>query len=122
MIRPRIAVVCAVLFTAIRVAMGAARSAPAARWRWQVAARALTAIAGGYALTALAASTLAVLAVALGLPRVEAALAAMLASFSLYCGAIVWSFGAATLARLWATLAIVTTLLWMVRAVALALG
>jgi hypothetical protein len=95
---------------------------PAARWRWHVAARTVTAIAGGYALTALASSTLAVVAVALGMARVDAALAAMLSSFAVYCGAIAWSFGAATLERAWAWLAIVTTLLWVLRAVAAALG
>ena len=91
-------------------------------WRWQVALRVITAIAGGYALTALASATLAVLALALGMARVDAALAGMLASFACYCAIIVWSFGAATLARLWGSLAVATALLWVVRAVASALA
>jgi len=91
-------------------------------WRWQVALRAITAIAGGYALTALASATLAVLALALGMARVDAALAGMLASFACYGVIIVWSFGAATLARLWGSLAVATALLWVVRAVASALS
>ena len=97
------------------------RVARAAR-HWQVAARTITAIAAGYALTALASSTLAVLALALGMARVDAALTGMLASFACYGAIIVWSFGAATLARLWGSLAAATALLWVVRAVALAPG
>lgn len=113
----------------MRRTAGLGRLAPAAtsggaikRLRWQVALRVITAIAGGYALTALASATLAVLALALGMARVDAALAGMLASFACYGVIIVWSFGAATLARLWGSLAVATALLWVVRAVASALA
>lgn len=71
---------------------------PAARWRWQVGARALTAIFGGYALTALASARLAAWC-ALLMPRADAALAGMLLSFAVYAAIVIWTFSASTLRR-----------------------
>lgn len=91
------------------------RLSTAARWRWQVAARALTAIFGGYALTALASTTLALLATALSMPKVDAALTGMLSSFAIYAAAIIWSFSAGTLKRAWGGLLLVAISLWALR-------
>lgn len=79
------------------------RLSAAARWRWQVGARALTAIFGGYALAALASARLAVLC-ALFMARPDAALTGMLLSFAVYAAAIIWTFSAATLWRAWTVL------------------
>jgi hypothetical protein len=58
--------------------------------------RSLLAIVGGYWLAALSAATL---ALGLSLPRSEAVLAAMMASFVVYLLAALWVFAASTLAR-----------------------
>jgi uncharacterized iron-regulated membrane protein len=86
----------------------------AARWRWQIAARTLTAIFGCYALAALASSTLALLA-AVGMPRVDAALTGMLLSFIFYAIGIIWTFSTATLYRAWAGLLLAAALLSSLR-------
>lgn len=67
-------------------------------YRLGVASRAVAAIGGGYALSALAATVM-----ALYLPgsRVEAALAGMLASFAIYTGAVMWVFAVRTAWHAW---------------------
>lgn len=90
--------------------MIARRLSAAARWRWHVAARLLTAIAGGYALTALASARLAA-ACTLIMARPDAALTGMLLSFALYAMIIVWSLGPASIWRVWKGLLLLTGLL-----------
>ncbi|WKB55603.1 DUF3649 domain-containing protein [Eleftheria terrae] len=68
------------------------------RRRLAVASRVLAAIGGGYALSALAAT---VMAIHLPTSRVEAAVAGMLASFVIYTGAVVWVFAARSAWRAW---------------------
>ena len=63
-----------------------------------VAARTLLAIAGGYALTALATASLALL---LPLPRAQAVLTATMVSFALYCAVVIGAFTAASAGRAW---------------------
>nr|WP_315252721.1 iron transporter [uncultured Duganella sp.] len=86
------------------------RLSPAALWRWQVGARALIAIFGGYALAALASARLATLC-ALIMPRPDAALTGMLLSFALYAAIVIWTFSASTLRRACAVLLLAAGLL-----------
>lgn len=76
---------------------------PGWRYRTGVAVRALAAILGGYALSAVWAAAL-----ALTLPtvRVEAALAATMLALAIYPCAAMWCFGARSAARAIAGLAI----------------
>lgn len=62
---------------------------PDARYRWQIAARALTAIFGGFALANASGILLAYL---LPLPKNEAVTVGMLLSFAIYAGAAMWVF------------------------------
>lgn len=73
-----------------------------ARYRLAVAARAIAAIGGGYALSALAA-----IALSLHLPlhRAEAVITGTLAAFVLYTVAVMWAFAARTAWRAWIGLA-----------------
>jgi hypothetical protein len=89
------------------------RLSPAALWRWQVGARALTAIVGGYALTALASARLAA-GCALFMARADAALSAMLLSFVLYAVIIIWTFSASTLRRACSVLLLAAGLLELI--------
>lgn len=75
-----------------------ARLGDGARYRIGVASRAVAAIAGGYAVAALATAALALF---LPLPRSEAALTGTLLSFAVYTGAVLWSFAARTAWRAW---------------------
>ncbi|MDW5441944.1 DUF3649 domain-containing protein [Polaromonas sp. SM01] len=74
------------------------RCSAKAGYRLAVASRVLAAIAGGYALSALASAAL-----ALYLPgtRAEAALTANMAAFVIYTGAVMGVFAARTAARAW---------------------
>ncbi|WP_444813320.1 DUF3649 domain-containing protein [Variovorax saccharolyticus] len=95
-------------------------AAPIRRHRWlshgsegllvrlAVASRALAAIGGGYAVAALSA---AVLALWLPLERVEATLAATLASFVIHVCAVMWVFAARSAWRAWLGLAVPAALL-----------
>lgn len=79
-----------------------------ARYRLAVASRALAAIGGGYALSALAAT-----AAALYLPlhRAEAVITGTLASFVVYTCAVLWAFAARSAWRAWGGLALPCLLL-----------
>lgn len=85
-------------------------------YRAGVAARLLAAIAGGYALTAIATSLLAVL---LPASRVNAVMTATLLSFVFYAFAIMWAFAARSAWRAWAGLLLPAALLgcalWLCR-------
>ena len=70
----------------------------AAAHRWNVASRTLLAIAGGYAMAALATASL---SLALPLPRAQAVMAATLLSFVLYCALVIWAYSANTARRAW---------------------
>lgn len=74
-----------------------------ARYRWAVASRAVAAIGGGYALSALCAAALSLL---LPLARVEAVLTGTLAAFVIYPCAVMWAFAARTAWLAWAGLAV----------------
>lgn len=62
-----------------------------------LAARRVTAVIGGYIL----ATFTAVAAVDLPLPRAEAVITGMMASFAVYAGAAVWAFAARSASRAW---------------------
>lgn len=76
---------------------------PDLRYRLAVASRALAAIGGGYALSAVCA---ALLAVVLPLPRAEAVITATLLSFVVFCCAVLWVFAARNAWRAWAGLVV----------------
>lgn len=78
-------------------------SAPAA-YRLGVAARAVAAILGGYALAAAATALLALLLPTLpmlGMGRADAVMASTLFSFTVYTCAVLWVFAARSAARAW---------------------
>lgn len=87
----------------------------AARHRWGVAFRAVAAIVGGYVLSALCATALALW---LPLARAEAVTTGALVSFAVYAGAVVWVFAARSAGRAWAGLAlpsaVLGAVLWLV--------
>ena len=66
--------------------------------RWHVASRVLAAIAGGYAVSNVAAVGL---AHALPLPRADAVMAGVLSTYLVYGAAVVWCFGARTARQAW---------------------
>ncbi|MFH1497497.1 MAG: hypothetical protein ABII82_06690 [Verrucomicrobiota bacterium] len=74
----------------------AARGHPG--YRWSIAARAVAATLGGYALAALCAAALALRSDA---PREEAIAAAVLPGFVLQIAAAIWAFWASTVLRAW---------------------
>ncbi|KAA5609091.1 DUF3649 domain-containing protein [Rhodovastum atsumiense] len=69
--------------------------------RAEILSRCVAAILGGYAL---AATLAAACAAFLPLPRAEATLAGMLASFAVHAGAVIWVFAAASSWQGWAGL------------------
>lgn len=69
------------------------------RGRWSIAARALAATLGGYALAALSVAACALLLS--GASREEAVAAATLPAFLIHLAAAVWAFWASTAARAW---------------------
>lgn len=71
------------------------------RQRGPVVSRVLAALLGGYATTA---AGTAALALYLPLSRIDATIAATLASFAVYALAIMWAFAARTAWRAWAGL------------------
>lgn len=70
----------------------------AAATRWHIAARILAAVAGGYAVSNVAAIGLAQV---LPLPRADAVLAGILATYLFYGAAVVWCFAARTVRAAW---------------------
>ena len=70
----------------------------AATTRRRVSARILAAVAGGYAVSNVAAVGLANV---LPLPRADAVMAGVLATFLFYGAAVVWCFGARTVRQVW---------------------
>lgn len=82
-----------------------ARRSGGVRHRVAVAARAVAAILGGYALAGFFTTTVALLARA---PREEAAYLGAVPSFLVFAGAILWSFAARTVLRAWLGLALPT--------------
>jgi hypothetical protein len=67
-------------------------------YRMGVASRAIAAIVGGYALSALFATFCAIYYPS---TRAEAAIFGMLASFAVYTGAVMWVFAVRTASRAW---------------------
>ncbi|WP_129642280.1 DUF3649 domain-containing protein [Peristeroidobacter agariperforans] len=88
-------------------------------YRLSVAARALAAIVGGYALTALASFAMAIF---LPLSRAEASMTATLSSFLIYACVVIWVFAARTTWRAWAgivgSMIVLGALVWLQRQVA----
>lgn len=86
------------------------------RSRWNIAARAVAALPGGYALAALVASVLALLSSA---PREEAIAAAVLPALLVQTFAAIWAFWASTVARAWlgigAPAIVLVALVWWLR-------
>lgn len=80
----------------------------AARYRWAVASRTVAAIAGGYAISALAAMAMALY---LPLPRAEAVLAGTLSSFAVYACAVIWVFAVRSAWRAWGGLSLAALIL-----------
>lgn len=70
-------------------------------WALQVASRAIAALVGGYAIAAM---TTAGLARWLPMPRVEAVMTGMLASFAVYATVAILCFALATATRAWLVL------------------
>ena len=66
--------------------------------RWHVASRILAAVAGGYAVSNVAAVGLAQV---LPLPRADAVMAGVLSTYLVYAAAVVWCFGARTVRQAW---------------------
>jgi hypothetical protein len=82
----------------------------AGRYRLGVLVRVVAAVPGGYALAALAAM---LLSVTLPMVRVEAVLAATMASFTVYAAAIVWAFAARSALRACAGIALPAAVLYL---------
>jgi hypothetical protein len=84
------------------------------RYRGAVASRAVAAIGGGYVLTSIA---IALIALALPLPRADAVTLATLLSFVVYTCAILWVFATSSATRAWggivAVTAVLSALLWL---------
>lgn len=85
------------------------------RYRLGVASRAVAAMFGGYALSALFAVSLALI---LPTRRDEAVVAGMVASIAIYAAAVVWVFAARNAASAWLGLALPALLLGGVCAIA----
>ena len=85
----------------------------------RIVLRVLGAVAGGYALTALAVAALGAVMTQLGMARAEAVTLAAMLGFVLYLMLLLWSFCVKSGTRLWLTLAggaaALAGLLWLVR-------
>ena len=84
-----------------------AAAGPGLHYRLGVFSRAVAAIAGGYGLSALVATAL---ALALPTSRAEAAMTGTLTAFVVYPVAVMWVFATATALRAWAGLALAAVL------------
>lgn len=93
--------------------MSAKTTGVSARYRWQVAGRFLLAGVGGYTLTALLST---VLALALpwipGVSRAEGVLAGSLLSFTFYTLYVMWVFATRSAGRVWAATLLACALLY----------
>lgn len=78
------------------------------RYRGAVASRAAAAIGGGYVLTSTA---IALIALALPLPRADAVTLATLLSFVVYTCAILWVFATSSATRAWGGIVVVSAVL-----------
>jgi hypothetical protein len=87
-----------------------------ARYRWEVTARAIAAIFGGYLLTATATTLMAVL---LPVSRADAVIIGTMLSFALYACAVMWVFAVRSALHAWCGILGVTgllaILLWLYR-------
>lgn len=78
------------------------------RYRLGIASRAIAAILGGYAVTAI---TIALLSLALPMARVDAVMTATLLSFTVYTCAVLWVFAARDALRAWIGIGVPTILM-----------
>lgn len=89
------------------------------RYRGGVLARTVAAIGGGYVLTSI---VIALLALALPLPRADAATIATLLSFVVYTCIVLWVFATTSALRAWigvaAASALLGAILWLIRGAA----
>lgn len=91
----------------IKKSSSSVRKLSPAGHRWNVASRTVLAVAGGYAIAAMATASL---SLALPLPRAQAVMAATLFSFALYCALIIWAYSAGTARRAWFVSALLAAL------------
>lgn len=103
---------------ALRSGVGNQRNHRGAR-TLRILLRVLGAVAGGYALTALAVAALGAVMTQLGMARAEAVTLAAMLGFVIYLALLLWGFSAKSVARLWLTLAggaaVLAGLPWFVR-------
>jgi hypothetical protein len=78
------------------------------RYRLGIASRAVAAILGGYAVTAI---TTALLSLVLPMARVDAVMTATLLSFTVYACAVLWVFAARDALRAWIGIGVSTILM-----------
>tara|TARA_A100000171_G_scaffold47967_1_gene54760 strand:- start:708 stop:1013 length:306 start_codon:yes stop_codon:yes gene_type:complete len=78
--------------------MNASTTVELAAYRWEIASRALLAIVGGYAISALYAASFSLVFPSY---KVQAVLGATMFSFTVYCVVVIWAFSARSLARAW---------------------
>ncbi len=87
-----------------------------ARYRWEITFRVLTAIFGGYALTITSGILLAYI---LPMNRSDSVTTAMLLSFAIYAGAVMWIFSQCSVrkavAGIWISTAIFTALITLLK-------
>ena len=91
------------------------------RFNLHVGLRTVGAVAGGYAVTALAVAAAGALLPRLGIARAEAVVLAAMLGFLLYLAILLWGFSVARVTTLWAGLAVAAAALagllwWMHRA------
>lgn len=85
----------------------------------RIVLRVLGAVAGGYALTALAVAALGAIMTWFGMVRAEAVTLAAMLGFVIYLALLLWGFSVKSVARLWLAFAggatVLAGLLWLVR-------
>ena len=72
-----------------------------ARYRWAIASRALAAIFGGYALSALFCASAGLALMHTGASRLDAVMTATMLAFVVHSIAAIWAFRARSTARVW---------------------
>lgn len=81
------------------------------RYRWAIASRALAAIFGGYALSALFCASAGLALMHTGASRLDAVMTATMLAFVVHFIAAIWAFRAPSASRLWVGMVILAALL-----------
>lgn len=84
-----------------RRSSGASADSIVGAYRWRVTSRLLAALLGGYLLANAAAVLLARLLYRIAMSRADGVVTAVMISFLIYVGAVVWSFAARSATRAW---------------------